>query len=932
MTKIQDLYKLGQSIWIDYIRRSFISSGELQWWLDQGVGGITSNPSIFEQAIAGSADYDDELARLTAEGKSTEEIYEALALEDIGNAADLLRPVFEGSKGEDGYVSLEVSPTLANDTEETIAEAKRLFAALNRPNVMIKIPATPAGIPAVTEVIGAGVNVNVTLIFSLDQYMSVVEAYIAGLEKLRRSGGNLVRVASVASIFISRIDLAVDAALEKTDGSDLLGNAAIDNAKVAYGHFRDMFSEERWLELKKAGAKVQRPLWASTGTKNPAYSDTLYVDGLIGPDTVNTLPPAAALAFLDHGSVRTTVDEDLAGSHARLAELERLGIDLDGITRKLMDKGVSAFAKSFKGLLASIEEKRERLQAGRERMSIGIGNYQSLLENALAEMKQADVMRRIFAYDFTVWKEKPEEIINRLGWLNIADSMLESLDRIEELVGSVRGDGYTNVLLLGMGGSSLAPEVFSKTFGEPRPAREGALPLEVLDSTDPGAVLAAAESHDPAKTLFIVSTKSGGTVETLSFFKFFCTRTIEAVGAEQAGRHFVAITDPGSKLQELAEKFSFRSLFLNDPNIGGRYSALSYFGLVPAALVGADLRKLLARALVAAQNSESCNCPVDGDNAAARLGAIMGELAKAGRDKITLITSPPITSFGDWVEQLIAESTGKEGRGIIPVVSEQVGLPGVYGDDRFFVYLRLEGDATHDSAVRALEEAGFPVVRFYLDDVYDLGGQFFLWEMATAVAGYRLGINPFDQPDVEAAKVLAREMVAAYRKDGRLPELKPSLKVNNTAVYGDVEAENPGEVLMRFVSRAEEGAYIALQAYLHPTRETDRALAELGTKLRDTFKLAVTIGYGPRFLHSTGQLHKGDAGKGLFIQFTSRSPRDVGIPDEAGSAESAMTFGVLEAAQGLGDRQALLDSGRKVIRFEFETDVEAGLEKLAAAL
>jgi len=635
-----------------------------------------------------------------------------------------------------------------------------------------------------------------------------------------------------------------------------------------------------------------------------------------------------------------------------LARLVELGVDLDGITQKLQDDGVASFAKSFEALMTSIAEKREKLLSKWQHLTINLGSHQDSVDAALVEMKAQQIMGRLWAHDHTLWKPEPAEITNRLGWLHIAEAMLEDLPRLEGLVEAVSADGYTYALLLGMGGSSLAPEVFRKTFG----VKDGRLDLAVLDSTDPGAVLAYAERLDLSRTLFIVATKSGGTVETLSFFKFFYNRVLEAlrqglssrlpreysrsgvlavagqaVGKEQAGAHFIAITDPGSRLIDIAQAHDFRATFLNDPNIGGRYSALSYFGLLPAALIGVDVEMLLQRALTMVCNCNSCNCPVAGDSNSARLGAIMGALAQAGRDKLTLITSPVLASFGDWVEQLIAESTGKEGQGILPVVGEPLGPPDVYGDDRVFVYLRLddplpnppphagEGDNdTHDAAVQALEDAGHPVVRLRLRDLYDLGGQFFLWEMATAVAGHRLGINPFDQPDVEAAKVLARNMVAEYKEKGVLPDVE--------------SAPLTTEALDKFLAQARPGDYITLQAYVQPSAEADTALAALRLRLRDRTRLATTVGYGPRFLHSTGQLHKGDAGNGLFIQLTADDPRDASIPDQAGSPGSTMTFGVLKMAQALGDRQALLDAGRRVIRFHLGDDVAGGLKRLTEAM
>jgi len=374
MTKLHELTELGQSVWLDYISRSLMASGKLQELVDQGLRGVTSNPSIFEKAIAGSDDYDEDLNRLVRDGRSVAEIYENLAMSDIRRAADVLRPVYEKSGGADGYVSLEVNPALAHDTGATIAEARRLFASLERPNVLIKVPATPAGIPAIETLIGEGVNVNVTLIFSLEQYEAVATAYIAGLEKLALAGGDVGRVASVASFFISRVDTAVDKALEEIGNTEIQGKIAIDNAKIAYSRFREIFSSERWKKLATESARVQRPLWASTSSKNPACPDTIYVDNLIGPDTVNTLPPATLDDFLDHGIVAATVETDVNGARKRMAELTELGIDLDAITNKVLDEGVAAFAKSFEGLIASIAEKRKRLLDDGQQVSASSGS------------------------------------------------------------------------------------------------------------------------------------------------------------------------------------------------------------------------------------------------------------------------------------------------------------------------------------------------------------------------------------------------------------------------------------------------------------------------------------------------------------------------------------------------------------------------------
>lgn len=576
------------------------------------------------------------------------------------------------------------------------------------------------------------------------------------------------------------------------------------------------------------------------------------------------------------------------------------------------------------------QEKKQRQPVHEARECIfRLGPYGADAERAFSRLREERIIPRIWGHDHRVWKEDPKEITNRLGWLHCPENMPVAVSEIGVFVEKVRQEGFTSALLLGMGGSSLAPEMFRHTFG----VREGYLDLSVLDSTDPGAVLDFDRQLDPAKTLYIVSTKSGGTVETLSFLKYFFTRAAGILGKAEAGAHFTAITDPGSSLEAMAGELGFRKVFRNDPEIGGRYSALSYFGLVPAALVGVDLPRLLDRAIRQAQQ-----CKND-DNAALRLGAAMGALTLQGRDKVTLISSPPISSFGAWVEQLIAESTGKDGKGILPVDGERLLKPEYYSADRLFVSLKLENDGIHDAGVRALEEAGHPVIQVSLRDLYDLGGECFRWEMATAVAGHLLGINPFDQPNVESAKILARNMVGTYREKGGLPEPKPAFAEGGIEVYGEISSGNLGSALREFLDRgvsfkdkASGRSYVAIQAYLKPDAATEDALQELRTGILKTWHMATTLGYGPRFLHSTGQLHKGDAGWGLFIQITADMPEDAPIPDRPGEEVSSLSFGVLKAAQALGDRQALIEAGRAVIGFHIRGDAGAGIKRLAELL
>ncbi|HOO45114.1 MAG TPA: bifunctional transaldolase/phosoglucose isomerase, partial [Deltaproteobacteria bacterium] len=643
MTKLQELASMGQAIWFDYIRRNLITSGELRSLIEQGVRGVTSNPTIFEKAIAGSADYDEDLKDLVRSGNSIEEIYERLAIWDISHTADLFRDLYEETRGLDGYVSLEVSPELAYDSGRTISEARRLFRTIDRPNVMIKVPATSQGIPAIETLIGEGINVNVTLLFSVKNYEEVALAYVSGLERLAESGKDLSRVASVASFFVSRVDTSVDAALEKIGNTALQGKLAIANAKIAYEIFKQVFSGERWQKLAEKGAQVQRLLWASTGTKNPAYSDTLYLDELIGPHTVNTVPPATLQAFLDHGKVSSTIETGLDEAHSQVDELARIGIDLDAVTDTLQAEGVASFAKSFESLMNSISIKRRELISDWHQMSEHIGSYRESVDTALEKLKEDNIMARIWAHDHTVWKPEPHEITNRLGWLQLPETMTDSIEELDDFALQISSQQYAHVLLMGMGGSSLAPEVFQKVFGN----APGFPELIVLDSTDPGAVKAVSSQLVPEKTLCIVSSKSGTTTETLSFFRYFYNVFLDALGKEEAGRHFIAITDPGSSLADLAQELNFSRTFVNDPNIGGRFSALSCFGLVPAALTGMDLKVFLDRSGIMAENCDSSNCVVDGNNYGGRLGVILGEMARKGRDKVTFVISKQLEPFGE---------------------------------------------------------------------------------------------------------------------------------------------------------------------------------------------------------------------------------------------------------------------------------------------
>jgi transaldolase/glucose-6-phosphate isomerase len=537
----------------------------------------------------------------------------------------------------------------------------------------------------------------------------------------------------------------------------------------------------------------------------------------------------------------------------------------------------------------------------------------SWVGRAMCSAKRKKLLLRLWDHDYTLWSDSPDEIENRLGWLNLPESMQPEIGEIDKFVGQAKADGFDFALLLGMGGSSLAPDVFRRIFD----AAEGYLNLAVLDSTDPQAVLAAAEKLDYRKTLFIVSTKSGGTVETLSFFKYFYNQTVESLGEAAAGKHFIAITDPGSKLENLAKELNFRHLFLNDPNLGGRYSALSHFGLVPAALIGMDITQLLDNARQAAEENGPEVIP--SKSQAAQLGTLLAKANKARRDKVTFISDPALAPFEDWVEQLIAESTGKSGKAILPVTHEPIPNDlEKYGNDRVFVFTHLGDDKKFNQMADELSKLEHPCVHLRLKDQYELGKLIFVWEMAIAVAGREMYIHPFNQPNVESAKVLARESVAAYQETGTLP-------------HSEMQ-ELTSEAVEKFLEGKKSGAYISLQAYIQPTEAASAALHRLQAVLRDKTGMAVTVGYGPRFLHSTGQLHKGGKGNGVFVQFISDPKSKVDIPKKAGEAGSFIDFGVLKQAQAIGDAQALTQAGRRVIAFAVEPDPVQQIDQLIEQL
>ncbi len=938
---LKTLEQFGQSPWLDFIERKFLTDGELQPMIDRdGLKGMTSNPSIFEKAMGHGTNYDAGFKELAAQGDvDAQTIYESLAIQDIQHAADLLRPVYDRTNKVDGYVSLEVSPYLALRTDETIAEARRLWKMVGRDNLMVKVPGTDQGTPAIRTLIGEGMNINVTLLFSQQAYKDVAEAFIAGLEQFKWSGGDVSHVASVASFFVSRIDSQIDKQIDeriKVGGADvetlkrLRGKVAIANAKMAYQHYLELIHGERWKTLAAAGAMPQRLLWASTGVKDKAYPDTLYVSELIGRDTVNTMPPATMDAYRDHGRGQEALTVGIEDAKEVLGTAKRLGLDLAKVTHDLVEDGVKQFAKAADDLLGAVAAKRnamlgETLVTVSSKLPEAMGKA---VEKTLDVWREDGKVRQLWARDAALWTGKDEG--KWLAWLDIVADRTADLPQLKAFQDEVQKGGFTDVLLLGMGGSSLGPEVLAETFGK----RGGFPTLHVLDSTDPQQIAAFEKKVTLATTLVIVSSKSGGTLEPNILKAYFWDAMQKAVGEGKAGEHFVAITDPGSHMQQVAEGDHFRHIFYGDPAIGGRYSVLSNFGMVPAAAMGVDLEQFLQSTALMVRACSAGTPPLQ--NAGVQLGAVLGVGATTGRDKVTIVSSPGIYDVGAWLEQLLAESTGKQGHGIVPVDNEPLTDASHYGTDRVFAYLRLKErpDPAQETAIAALEAAGQPVVRVELANTLQLGQVFFLWEFATAVAGSIIGIDAFDQPDVEASKVVTKKLTSAYNDDGKLPDETPFLTDGAIQLFSDeknaselAKAGNTLAAVMKaHLARLGAGDYAALIAYIQRTPEHIALLQELRTKIRDAKHVATVAEFGPRFLHSTGQAYKGGPNSGVFVQITSQDAADLAVPGER------YTFSVVKAAQARGDFDVLAERGRRALRVHITGDLEAGLKTLAAAI
>ncbi len=941
MNNLIELLNCGQSYWLDNLARKKITGGEIQKRVsEQGLRGITSNPSIFNKAIIGSNDYDEQIKDLVKEGKTIEQIYDALTIKDVQDACDILASVYKSSNGLDGFVSLEVSPYLARDTQRTISEARRLFKAVGRDNCMIKIPGTKEGLPAIEQMLYEGININITLLFSVERYVEVAAAFIRALNHRLAEGKAVNHINSVASVFVSRIDTLVDQLLGQriipsqvnSALTALFGKAGINSARVAYQQFTQIFSSSNWKELEKNGGSVQRLLWASTSNKDPLFSDVRYVETLIGKDTVNTLTDETITAFADHGNLKAnTIEDGLDEAQQLFSQLSDFDIDINFVTQQLEDEGIEKFIKAYNELMDSLAAKRASILGEKfSPQKISASSFTQEVKQTYSSLDEKRMGKRLLAKDATLWETEPKEvtaILNRLGWLNLPDNFLPVTENIIAFAEQVKTEGYEYAVLLGMGGSSLCSEVARETFG----TRKGYPQLLVLDNTSPEAIKDLEKKIVLEKTLFIVASKSGGTKETISFFKYFYHRLAEKTKSK-SGNNFVAITDAGTPLVKLAETYKFRKVFINPSDIGGRYSVLSDFGILPMALMGIDVNALLTNAK---QMKESCSPAVPtASNPGISLGVLLGICQKHGRDKITFVLSSSVSSFGLWLEQLIAESTGKEGRGLIPIEGEKIGTPKDYSDDRVFVHLHLATDDNGSDAqkISDLEKAGHPVVRIQLSDKIELGGEFFRWEVAIAIAGMIMNLNPFNEPNVAESKKNTDNLLEDWKSKGVFKKESPIVTVGDVSIYGSetqIKTKNADSsirnVLSAFAALAKPHDYIALLPYFVLTDYRMQIFQNWRLQLREKIKVATTLRTGPRYLHSTGQLHKGGPATGLYIILIGEETEEMPIPDEK------FGFGVLHEAQALGDFRSLTGKNRRVIYVTLGKNMDEQLKSIAQA-
>ncbi len=909
MNNLEKLAIHGQGIWLNYLRRSLVTNDSLKGLIKDGITGVVLDPQIIEKAMEGSNEYDEQISMILSTGKNTdpEELYWKLVIKDLREAADQLSSAYENTGGDAGYVSVGLFLRDPLETKDMVRRAERLWKQVDRKNLMIEVPAIDQGYPVIDTLISRGINVNVTHLFSTDDYERAARHYLRGLEKCE----NPAKVASVASFSVSKIDELIRSRLrnaEEDKYTSLMDRVGIANSRLAIKSLRRIFSTKRWKKLERKGARIQKLLFVDTKPSRPELPGLFYVNQLIAGETISSMVPSTLFEFMDHGTVGDTLGKNPEEEENLLSRAQEQGLILDKFLEELKKCEIGSLRKMFQKIHEMVGEKISGISGPRLPKQI-LETEPISIRDQISRWRKSSFNRRLWQKDASLWFDEPvPEIEDRLGWLTLPETSPNLLERYHSFARMVSEHEIDKIVLMGMGGSSLAPRVFQQTFGN----APGYPELIVLDSTHPNAIERVSREIDLERTLFAVASKSGTTLEPNLLLQYFWHQMSKII--PDPGNRFIAITDPGSPLQQRAKELEFREIFLAAPDLGGRYSALTAYGLVPAALIGIDVCELVDRSRLASEASSFCIS--EDESKPLRLGAALGKAAKRGKNKLTFIPSRSLENFPIWLEQLIAESTGKDGKGILPIVGEPQVEPEDYGPDRFFILYRLgaEEKEQQESLFQKLRDLHHPAVKIELRDRIDIGAEIFRWEMAIASAGSIMGIHPFNQPNVERSKELARKVMR---------ERNPSAEdLEELGIFHEKEV---GQGVEDLLSNAKPGSYISIQGFLSCNQDMLGIIDSTRLQLMKRSGLPVTFGEGPRFLHSTGQLHKGGK-NGLFLQLVDDPVRRVPIPDKKYS------FADVVKSQSIGDYGALKDSGKYVLRINLGSDPSTGLRTLNSIL
>ncbi|MBE7514588.1 MAG: bifunctional transaldolase/phosoglucose isomerase [Anaerolineales bacterium] len=936
------------NLWYNEFSRDLIRSGAMERLIRQGIIGFTANPTVLERAIGEGTAYDDDLGTLLESESLT--ALRRLLTDDLQAAADLLRPLYESSEGRGGFVCVDLPPTHTERPETLLSEAIRVFRGVNRPNLMITILGKPTNLTAIEEALFSGVNIHISGVFSLRGYVHVAECYIRALERRALAGENVREVASVVQVDLARVEGLVNHSLENsirmaqsradihrtTLYSALLGKVAAANARRAYDRFQEFFYGERFARLREAGAHIQPILWGAVDPNAPTIAKTEYLNMVGSADTYILTTRQTLDAFAAHPPPPEIPALDMPTAAETLKRAEELEIDLELIARRLQGDEEELFGDAFRKLITRVDGKRKTLMSGfMKRQSLVLGVYQGLVESAMKRLRGQLSITRTWARDPLLWKPSPDDaeaLSNRLAWLFLPTDGRTDVQRMVALRNELRAEGITHILLIGMGGSILTGETLWEIFGSQPDAPE----LVILDTNDPIAIAKAERKLDMVTTCVVVSSRSGKAIETLALLRYVVAKFPEG----GAGAHLIAITEAGSPLETEARRLGAREIFLCPPHLVGAYAALSYYGLLPAALCGIDVQGVLS---AGAEMQTACAAGVMGNNHPGLwLGALMGTMALQGRDKLALLAAPEIAPLCLWIEPLIAEGLGKDGKSVIPVVAPTPGMPHDYDDDRLFVYLRLENSTENpDESAQRLREAGHPMVTLTLRDRTDVGAEFFRWQFATVVAAMVLGVNPFATPNVDESRRLIHRLLDDYATTRTLPKHAPQQTEGGLRLIAeegmgrllrDLAAQRAyrGSALVgalaAFFSLARSGDYVVFMPFFNPDVAQTATLNDIQRRARHVLKRAVMVNIFPRSLHTVGQMHKGGSGKGVFVQLTTDTAPDIAIPGER------YTFGVLRAVQADGDFEIFQNQGMRIIRLHCGKDVSAGLRAIEAAI